>query len=100
MRRRHDVMEASDGETAFALLERGERFDAILCDLMMPGRDGAEVLERIRTRHPEMSRRVAVYTAGAVTGPAALLVSSGEVLVLPEPCHSSVLYEAIDTLAR
>ncbi len=47
-----------------------------------------------------MFRRVAVHTAGAVTEPAATLVSSGDVPVLPEPCHSSVLYEAIDTLAR
>lgn len=43
----YTVDHASDGDTAFDLA-RGERFDAIVLDLMLPGRDGLSVVEGLR----------------------------------------------------
>lgn len=45
----HDVMIAADGETAMRqCLERPGRFDAIILDVMLPGRDGFEVASALR----------------------------------------------------
>ncbi|WP_217352570.1 PAS domain-containing protein [Sphingomonas sp. ID1715] len=46
------VHEASSGQEAFSLLDRGDRYDAILSDQLMPGMTGSELAARIRTRWP------------------------------------------------
>lgn len=59
---------ALGGDTALDLIA-AERFDAIVCDLSMPGIDGIAVLERARERQPDAAR--IVLSAGA--GPTAAL---------------------------
>lgn len=46
----YKVMEANDGEVGLELISK-ELPDCILLDYSMPGRDGVEVLKRIRTKH-------------------------------------------------
>ena len=53
LQERCDVVTASDGAAALARLE-SERFDVVLSDLRMPGKDGLEVLAAVRQRHPEV----------------------------------------------
>ena len=49
----HRVAVAEDGRAALEMIE-AESFDLVLLDIMMPGIDGMEVLERIRNdRAPE-----------------------------------------------
>lgn len=45
------VVHFGDGESALAALDRGDAFDVVLLDVMLPGIDGFEVCKRIRTRH-------------------------------------------------
>ena len=44
----HEVKEAADGLEAIDLLRR-EHFDLIICDIMMPRRNGWEVIEEVRS---------------------------------------------------
>ena len=46
------VAEAADGDAA--LLALGERFDALVLDLSMPGRSGIDLLAEIKHRHPQL----------------------------------------------
>ncbi|MCX5768642.1 MAG: EAL domain-containing response regulator [Gemmatimonadetes bacterium] len=47
-----DVTEATDGKGAFDIVTRkDERFDLILCDLRMPGRDGIETIRSLSPLH-------------------------------------------------
>ena len=46
---RYDVTTANTGDEALTLVDT-ERFDAALLDILMPGRDGLEVLEQIKQR--------------------------------------------------
>ena len=39
---------AADGLEALALLDSGEEFDLLLCNLMMPNLNGMELLERTK----------------------------------------------------
>jgi DNA-binding response OmpR family regulator len=48
----HPVL-VQDGASALALLEK-EPVDLVLLDIMMPGMDGLEVLQRIKERHPSL----------------------------------------------
>lgn len=45
----HEVVLAENGEQGLAALEQKEKpFDAVFCDIKMPGMDGIEVLEKIQ----------------------------------------------------
>lgn len=50
----YEVTEAEDGDEAARLLER-QTFDMAVLDIMVPGRDGLEVLAVIRERYPDMA---------------------------------------------
>ncbi|NUP08554.1 MAG: PAS domain S-box protein [Polyangiaceae bacterium] len=63
---RHHIETAATGEEALALVER-ERFDVVLCDLAMPGFSGIELYHRLRELKPELAKRFAVMTGGAVS---------------------------------
>lgn len=47
----YEVKEAADGEEAIEQLER-DNFDLLICDIMMPKKDGWEVLRDVRS-HPK-----------------------------------------------
>ena len=47
---RYDVSETSHGEEGLARLEK-DTFACVLLDYSLPGRNGVEILKRIRTRH-------------------------------------------------
>ncbi|MBI5494855.1 MAG: PAS domain S-box protein [Deltaproteobacteria bacterium] len=55
------------GRRALERLAGGERFDVILCDLMMPEFSGMELYRQLRAAAPEMADRVVFLTGGAVT---------------------------------
>ncbi|MDP9000605.1 MAG: ATP-binding protein [Myxococcota bacterium] len=61
----HDVVITSDPISAVEQVLAGERFDAILCDLMMPTMTGMEVHEAIVRIEAEQARRMVFMTGGA-----------------------------------
>ncbi|MEO1230331.1 MAG: response regulator [Myxococcota bacterium] len=67
LRRDHDVEICTRAEDAAKLLESGEDFDVICCDLMMPrmnGRDFCAYLERCM---PDLASRLVFITGGVFT---------------------------------
>ena len=71
----HDVTALSSGQQALDRLVAGERFDLVLCDLMMPGMSGGELFERISDL-PDLVGRFVFMTGGAVTDAAATLAAA------------------------
>jgi CheY-like chemotaxis protein len=67
--RGHAVMPAYDGEQALRLAEHSS-FDAVICDLRMPGIDGVEVLRRLRAM-PSGAQARFVLATGDTASPAA-----------------------------
>lgn len=51
----YNILTAENGQDALALLEK-EKVDLVICDMRMPQMTGAEVLEQIRTKWPEVVR--------------------------------------------
>jgi PAS domain S-box-containing protein len=65
--RGHDVTVLADGREARDLLAKGERFDLILCDLMMPEMTGMELHAELARTTPEQVERMLFVTGGAFT---------------------------------
>jgi CheY-like chemotaxis protein/PAS domain-containing protein len=58
----HEVTVVAGAAEALTLLDAGERFDAILSDLLMPGMTGLELYRVLAVRHPSQARRLAFLT--------------------------------------
>jgi PAS domain S-box-containing protein len=63
----HEVIALTSAGDALARLERGERFDLIFCDLMMPVTTGVEFHERLRELSLDQAQRTIFITGGAFT---------------------------------
>ena len=64
---RHDVVAAQSAEEAFDRLAAGERFDLVLCDLLMPNISGPQVHDTFVSRWPSLLPRL-VFTSGGAFG--------------------------------
>jgi CheY-like chemotaxis protein len=60
----HDVTSVVNVPDAIALIAAGHRYDAVLCDLRMPGMSGIDFYEIMRQQAPEMVDRI-IFCTGA-----------------------------------
>jgi PAS domain S-box-containing protein len=63
----HDVVATVDARKALALCASGEKFDLILCDLMMPIMTGMDLHSEISLLSPEQAKAMIFVTGGAFT---------------------------------
>lgn len=66
-RMKFDVELAEDGAAGLEKIERGQPYDLILLDLMMPRLNGYEFIEQIGKRHP-VRPHIVVFTAAGKRG--------------------------------
>jgi PAS domain S-box-containing protein len=66
LRPENEVVAISDAREALRLLESGERFDLILCDLMMPNITGMELHGLVEARNPKTAERFVFITGGTI----------------------------------
>jgi PAS domain S-box-containing protein len=87
----HDVVTVGDVPAALALLCRGDAFDVILCDVMMPGMTGADFHDEVERRWPELLERIVFVTGGAVTPRARELLERASNAPLEKPFSADEL---------
>jgi len=63
----HEVDAVTNGRDAFDLIAKGERFDLVLCDLMMPQMTGMELHDAVLRVDPAQAQRMVFLTGGAFT---------------------------------
>jgi PAS domain S-box-containing protein len=63
----HEVVATVDAREALALCVAGEKFDLILCDLMMPLMTGMELHSEISLLSPDQAKAMIFVTGGAFT---------------------------------
>jgi CheY-like chemotaxis protein len=61
-----DVVVTTDPLEALARLTRGESYDVILCDVMMPAMNGMQLRERVHAHSPEVADRFVFVTGGSL----------------------------------
>ncbi len=64
LRDHHSVHVFESAEQIFESLEEGNRYDAILCDLFMPGKSGRDIYDTVKDRWPEQAANI-VFMSGA-----------------------------------
>lgn len=65
--REHDLVVAFSGAEAVEVLDSGQQFDLIFCDLMMAQLSGMEVFDIVKRRFPDLVERFIFMTGGAFT---------------------------------
>jgi signal transduction histidine kinase len=72
----HDVVARTSAGDALELLRAGERFDVILCDLMMPQMTGMELYDHVVALDAAQAQRMIFMTGDAFTEVARAFVST------------------------
>jgi CheY-like chemotaxis protein len=72
--RDHEVQVLTSATEAFRRVDGGERFDLILCDLMMPVMTGMELHAELSRAAPDQAERIIFLTGGAFTPGARLFL--------------------------
>ncbi|HEU4341071.1 MAG TPA: sigma-54 dependent transcriptional regulator [Candidatus Binatia bacterium] len=78
----YEVHEAPDGNAAIALLDQFD-FDLVLTDLMMPGRGGIDVLQRVRDISPQTLVILMTAHASVETAVEAIRLGAQDYLLKP-----------------
>jgi signal transduction histidine kinase/CheY-like chemotaxis protein len=63
----HDVHTTTRASEALEALRRGERWDVVLCDLMMPDTNGMEFVQQVERIDPTVVPRIILMSGGAFT---------------------------------
>lgn len=97
--RGYEVVHAECAEEALERLKQ-ERFDAILCDLSMPGMDGPAFYEAVSQRVPDALGRIAFMTGGAFTERAHAFLAEVGTPRLDKPFDVSSVRAVVEALAK
>jgi CheY-like chemotaxis protein len=87
----NEVDVVTDAQQALARFGAGDRYDVVLCDLMMPGMAGMDLYAEIMRREPRLAGRFVFMTGGAFTPRARAFVESVANPCLQKPLDMSQL---------
>lgn len=96
----YDVVVVGSAREALARLERGERYDVILSDLMMPEISGIELHARVARIAPEQVHSMVFMTGGAFTDQARAFFDRVNNPTIEKPFDRATLIAAIEPLMR
>ncbi len=83
---KHEISEAATGKEAIEMVQQ-QQFDLLITDLVMPEKNGIDLILEIRSKYPQM-RVIAISGGGGITGrfdylPIAKLIGAGSILRKP-----------------
>jgi PAS domain S-box-containing protein len=96
----HDVSTAASARDALDRISAGERFDLLLCDLMMPEMTGIDLYEALRRAAPNQADRMVFLTGGAFTQRAQAFLERVPNAHLEKPFKLDALREIIEAIVR
>jgi DNA-binding NtrC family response regulator len=94
----HEVHTVQDAREALHLLQRGERYDAILCDMVMPGMSGVDFLRALEQQAPGLARRTGLMSGGAFSTQAREFIATRENDLLEKPFEPERLRTFVERL--
>lgn len=97
---RFEVVLAESGAAVFELLARDRAYEAILCDLMMPGASGMDVHAWVSREAPELVSRMIFMTGGAFTRGAADFLEQVPNRRLEKPFEVEALVDTLEKVIR
>jgi CheY-like chemotaxis protein len=94
----HEVTGTTSGRDALRRIAAGERYDAILCDLMMPDVTGMDVYAELAELAPDMANRTVFMTGGAFTARAQAFLEHTRNRTLQKPVSPDKLLELLEDM--
>jgi two-component system NtrC family sensor kinase len=94
----HDVTVVTSAQLALQKINAGERFEAVLSDLMMPEMTGMELYNRLVLTAPDQATRMIFMTGGAFTPDAAIFLAQDSIRSIEKPFRPSKLRELLQTV--
>jgi CheY-like chemotaxis protein len=91
----HDVTVVNRGRDAISRLRAGERFDAILCDLLMPEVTGIELYTELRQVAPDQAECMIFLTGGAFSDSSQRFLDGVSNRWFEKPCNLEMLRAAV-----
>ncbi len=98
--RDHDVTTTSSARNALVLLAGGERFDLVLCDLMMPDMTGMDLHRELELVAPDQAERMLFLTGGPFTPAARQFLSDTSKEHLEKPFDAANLRGIVQRYLR
>jgi CheY-like chemotaxis protein len=96
----HDLTVVFSAAEALARLHAGERFDLIVCDLLMPEMTGIELHAALLAEVPDQAARMLFMTGGTFTAEAAAFLDAHTESVLDKPFDKPTFLTAISARLR
>jgi len=90
---------AQSAAGALGRLQVGGNFDAILCDVHMPGMNGMEFYEEVARISARLARRIIFITGGAASPEAAEFLERSRNVCLAKPVKREALKSAVRAAA-
>jgi two-component system NtrC family sensor kinase len=94
----HDVTLTGDARDALLKIESGERFDAIVSDLMMPFMSGMDLHKAVAQVAPDQVKRMVFMTGGAFTPEAREFFEQVSCPTLEKPFDRAALLAVLEPL--
>jgi CheY-like chemotaxis protein len=91
----HDVEVQNDALAARDAFAAGARYDAVLCDLMMPRLSGIQLHGALREIAPDQARRMILMTGGALTPESRDFLATSGVAWIEKPFQLEDLFRAL-----
>lgn len=88
---KHHVTAYGDPREALAAIERGDRFDVVFCDVMMPHMRGTELYRRVFRIDPHLASRFVFITGGAADDSVDQVAAQGGISTLEKPFTTEAL---------
>jgi len=95
----HDVTAVHSAEEALTHLERGEEYDVILCDVVMPTMSGPDLYRAIGTRIPRFAPRVVFMTGGPLSMRGTEVLEIASNVQLEKPFSPEAIRDAVARFA-
>ncbi|MEY2929295.1 MAG: hypothetical protein RL033_44 [Pseudomonadota bacterium] len=92
----HEVVAVGSAREALDQLSRGQPFDVVVCDLLMPDMSGVELYSVLEERLPQLARRMIFLSGGANTSVAGEFLRGVPNQALEKPPALGDLLLAID----
>jgi CheY-like chemotaxis protein len=92
------VETATGARSALELIAAGKRYDAILCDVMMPHMSGTQFHDELLRVASDQVRRLAFLTGGVATTAIDASLTKSQRPVVGKPCNPRELLELIHSL--
>jgi CheY-like chemotaxis protein len=94
----HDVTTVTSAKQALVQISNGERFDLILCDLMMPEMTGMDLHAKLQELVPDQAASMAFMTGGAFTENAQAFLARLPNASIEKPFKGAKLRELVKQL--